>query len=155
MSKTNSVVDDAPDKIVLAAAQTGEINKIVLFEAMTALSLRKRDPDETDAQSYVSYVEMDSIGQQLAKIYRELPEPTYDQKMAALAKKYPKARPTRRFDDDEEGDNADAQIDALAAEHRRQNPGLTHPQAVSAILATGKGRALFTRAQAANMAKNR
>ena len=154
MSKTNSELDDAPDNIVLAAAQTGTINKIVLFEALTALSVRKREPGETDAQCFVAYMEKDSVGQQIAKLYRELPEPSYEEKMAALSKKYPKAKPTRRFDDAEDGGNADAQIDALAAEHRRQNPGLTHPQAVSAILGTGKGRALFTRAQAANMAKN-
>jgi hypothetical protein len=58
-----------------------------------------------------------------------------------------RAQPDGDNDDDVDKD----EVDAMAREHRKKHPELTHPQAVAAILATPQGTEAYRRDKAARL----
>jgi hypothetical protein len=56
--------------------------------------------------------------------------------------------------DDDDAIDADKALDEMAAEHRKNDPKLTHAQAVTAVLATPQGNEAYQRARSKHLAKN-
>ncbi len=146
---------DTPADQICKRALAGEVPEPIMFAAMSKLAEQYFPLEKSRELAWVKFTEGCAIGKRMELIRHQLPRGTFEQREdLAKALAVPHAERAQPQPDDDNGEDPDEQLKALAEQHRKEHPELTHAQAVAAVLATPEGNEAYQRAKATHLRKN-